>query len=134
MKKLTRSINKFNAKVAVWLTNVVGTMWCAYAFAALAFVSFPAALDGGTATLISWIAQTFLQLVLLSVIMVGQAVLNAKSEKRAREDHLMIKTQLDDIQQLTELSSIFKEDHVLIKQELSEIKELNKLIKTALSH
>src|SRR6185503_3063489 len=62
----------FNGWLALVITNAVGTMWCAYVFAGIALISLPAAIRGGTATLIAWIAQTFLQLVLLSVIMVGQ--------------------------------------------------------------
>jgi hypothetical protein len=75
---------RFNAAVAVKITNAVGTMWCAYAFAALAFVSLPSAIRSGNAvTLVSWISQTFLQLVLLSIIIVGQNVLAAAADKRA---------------------------------------------------
>ena len=73
----------FNDKFAVLITNAVGTMWCAYAFAILALISLPAAIQGGTATLISWIAQTFLQLVLLSIIMVGQRVAAEASDRQA---------------------------------------------------
>jgi len=59
-------------------------MWCAYAFAALAIVSLPAAIASRNPVLIvSWISQTFLQLVLLSIIIVGQNVLAAASDKRA---------------------------------------------------
>src|SRR5271170_1532599 len=59
-------------------------MWCAYAFAALAIVSLPAAVGSGSAVvLVSWISQTFLQLVLLSVIIVGQNVLAAAADKRS---------------------------------------------------
>jgi hypothetical protein len=59
-------------------------MWCAYAFAALALVSLPSAIASGSAvTLVSWISQTFLQLVLLSVIIVGQNVLAAAADKRS---------------------------------------------------
>ncbi len=58
-------------------------MWCAYAFAALALISLPAAISQGTVTTVSWISQTFLQLVLLSVIMVGQQVLAKASDKQA---------------------------------------------------
>jgi len=77
-------ITRFNTWLAVKVTNGVGTMWCAYAFAALALVSFPAAVMSGNAVLIvSWISQTFLQLVLLSIIIVGQNVLAAASDKRA---------------------------------------------------
>ena len=70
-------------KVAIFITSLVGTMWCAIAFTLLALVSLPDAIKGGKATLISWIAQTFLQLVLLSVIMVGQNLQNKHSEARA---------------------------------------------------
>lgn len=70
-------------RIALFITKIVGTMWCALAFTALALISFPAAIHSGISTTISWIAQTFLQLVLLSVIMVGQDLQNRHSEKRA---------------------------------------------------
>ena len=73
-----------NGKIALVLTTVVGTMWCAYAFAALALVALPSALSGGRLLdLIQWISQTFIQLVMLSVIMVGQNILGRASDKRA---------------------------------------------------
>jgi hypothetical protein len=74
----------FNGKIALTLTTVVGTMWCAYAFAVLALVALPAALGSGNLqTMISWVSQTFIQLVMLSVIMVGQNILSKASDKRA---------------------------------------------------
>ncbi|HEV2012524.1 MAG TPA: hypothetical protein VGR77_01355 [Candidatus Dormibacteraeota bacterium] len=84
MPKGTNPITRFNTWLAVKVTNGVGTMWCAYAFAGLALVSLPAAiLSGNPVVLVSWISQTFLQLVLLSIIIVGQNVLAAASDKRA---------------------------------------------------
>jgi hypothetical protein len=78
------AITRFNSAVAVKITKGVGTMWCAYAFAALALVSLPSAIKSGSAvTLVSWISQTFLQLVLLSIIIVGQNVLAAAADKRS---------------------------------------------------
>jgi hypothetical protein len=75
---------RFNAALAVKITEGVGTMWCAYAFAALALVSLPSAIrSGSVVTLVSWVSQTFLQLVLLSIIIVGQNVLAAAADKRA---------------------------------------------------
>jgi hypothetical protein len=74
---------RFNTRLALVVTKVVGSMWCAYAFAVLDLISLPAAIDGGTATIISWIAQTFLQLVLLSIIMVGQNVQADAADKRS---------------------------------------------------
>jgi hypothetical protein len=74
----------FNGRFAVLLTRVVGTMWCAYAFAALALVALPSALKSGDMLqLIQWVSQTFIQLVMLSVIMVGQNILSKASDKRA---------------------------------------------------
>ncbi len=77
----------FNGWLALRVTNTVSTMWCAYLFAILAFISLPAAIQGGTATFISWLAQTFLQLVLLSVIMVGQKVAASASDKQALQTY-----------------------------------------------
>jgi hypothetical protein len=76
-----------NGRIAVFITNVVGTMWCAYAFTVLALISLPSAIQGGVGTLVAWIAQTFLQLVLLSVIMVGQKVSAAASDKQAMQTY-----------------------------------------------
>ena len=72
-----------NGKIALWITKVVGTMWCAYAFAVIALISLPEAIKSGVATTIAWIAQTFLQLVLLSIIMVGQDVAAKAADKRS---------------------------------------------------
>jgi hypothetical protein len=87
-----------NAKIAVFLTNIVGSMWCAYVFAIIALIGLPAALRPGGEGIIAWIAQTFLQLVLLSVIMVGQNVQSEASDVRAQhtyEDTVQILDRLD---------------------------------------
>lgn len=76
-------IRRFNTFLGLKITQAVGTMWCAYLFAALALVSLPEAIKGGTATLVAWIAQTFLQLVLLSIIIVGQKIAGKATDKRA---------------------------------------------------
>ncbi|MEV0246909.1 hypothetical protein AB0H76_10010 [Nocardia sp. NPDC050712] len=77
------AVNRFNTKMALLITRAVGSMWCAYAFAAFDCISLPAAIRGGTATFVAWVAQTFLQLVLLSIIMVGQNVQAAAADKRS---------------------------------------------------
>ena len=79
--------NGINAKIAVFLTNIVGSMWCAYAFAVIALIGLPPALKPGGEGLIAWIAQTFLQLVLLSVIMVGQNVQSLASDVRSQHTY-----------------------------------------------
>ncbi|SRR5260221_29545 len=79
---------RFNTFIAVRITKTVGSMWCAYAFALLALISLPAAIASQSAIIIvAWIAQTFLQLVLLPIIIVGQNVQAAASDARAESDH-----------------------------------------------
>jgi hypothetical protein len=78
------AINRFNTFLALKITAAVGTMWCAYAFAGLALLSLPSAIRGGIAPTITWTAQTFLQLVLLSIIIVGQNVQSAAADARAQ--------------------------------------------------
>jgi hypothetical protein len=122
MRKGNSPISRFNTWLAVRVTDGVGTMWCAYAFAAPALVSLPAAIASrNPVVLVSWISQTFLQLVLLSIIIVGQNVLAAASDKRAEatyedadavlhtalqiQDHLAVQdTEIEKI--LTQLTSL----------------------------
>ena len=78
----------FNTRVAVKITKSVGSMWCAYVFALIALISLPSALSSGNSIIIvGWIAQTFLQLVLQPIIIVGQNVQAAASDARAESDH-----------------------------------------------
>jgi hypothetical protein len=94
---------RFNSWLAFKITDGVGTMWCAYVFALIAFVSLPAILiqtgwvnksafphfltSAGLILVVAWIAQTFLQLVLLSIIIVGQNIAAAASDKRAENTY-----------------------------------------------
>jgi hypothetical protein len=87
-----------NAKIAVFLTNIVGSMWCAYVFGVIALIGLRPALKPGGEGIIAWIAQTFLQLVLLSVIMVGQNVQSVASDVRSQhtyDDIVLILDRLD---------------------------------------
>ena len=75
---------KINAKVGLTITVIVGTMWCAYLFAAIAFLSLPSAVKSHNLVLIvAWISSNFLQLVLLPVIIVGQNIQARAADKRA---------------------------------------------------
>ncbi len=86
IRAAVKEVEGFNAKFAVLITRGVGTMACAYLFGMIALISLPDAIRTGRAALISWIAQTFLQLVLLSIIMVGQTVQAAASDARAAKE------------------------------------------------
>jgi hypothetical protein len=87
IKAAMGEVDGVNAKIAVLITRVVGSMWCAYVFAVIALFGLSPALKPGGEGLIAWIAQTFLQLVLLSVIMVGQSVQSAASDARSEQTY-----------------------------------------------
>ena len=77
-------IVRFNARLGLRITVVVGTMWCAYLFTVLALVSAPSAFKSASVlVIVAWVAQTFLQLVLLPVIIVGQNIQAAAADRRA---------------------------------------------------
>lgn len=78
-------IGRLNAKIGLKITLVVGTMWCAYIFTLLALISAPSAFKSANLIIIvAWIAQTFLQLVLLPIIIVGQNVQAAAADARSQ--------------------------------------------------
>lgn len=83
-RKTTEHHTGLNGKVAVLITGAVGTMWCAYLFTLLALISAPSALGSGDSLIIvAWIAQTFIQLVLLPIIIVGQNISSKAADERA---------------------------------------------------
>jgi len=83
------ALARFNSRFGLGVTVAVGSMWAAYLFTALAMISLPAAITSKNAIIIvGWIAQTFLQLVLLPIIIVGQNVQAAAADKRAEATYL----------------------------------------------
>jgi hypothetical protein len=80
----TKAKLSLNDKIGLRLTKSVGTMWAAYVFVGLTLISLPAALaSGNELVIVAWIAQTFLQLVLLPVIIVGQNIQAASADAMA---------------------------------------------------
>jgi len=112
----------FNGKVALALTTIVGTMWCAYAFAVLALVALPSALSSGRLLdLIQWVSQTFIQLVMLSVIMVGQNILGRASDKRAE---MTYKDADATFQEAEQIQAHLKEQDTALNQMLDKMAAL----------
>ncbi len=98
LKEAMADVDGFNAKFAVLVTRLVGTMWCAYLFTLIALLGLKPALAPGGEGIVAWVAQTFIQLVLLSIIMVGQNVQSIASDKRAEntyDDAVKILDRLD---------------------------------------
>ncbi|MHB8510674.1 MAG: hypothetical protein ACYDCC_00695 [Actinomycetota bacterium] len=97
----------FNGRLAKAITEGVGTMWCAYIFAIIAIVALPQALHDTFAgggfhplPLITWVSQAFLQLVLLSILMVGQQVLGEATDKRSIQTYNDAEAVLHEAQQI----------------------------------
>ena len=73
---------RINAAIGLRITLIVGTMWCAYVFAGIALVSLPSNIHS-TSLFILWLSSSFLQLMLLPIIIVGQNIQARASDKRA---------------------------------------------------
>lgn len=100
-----KAASGINQKIAITLTKAVGTMICAYIFAILAIIGFPG-FNATPIAYVQWISQTFIQLVMLSVIMVGQSILGRKQELQADEAfHTTISTYHDIEQIMKHLSA-----------------------------
>lgn len=84
---LERNTANFNDKLAVLITKAVGTMPCAYIFAILAILGMPGLFSPFVAQWIQWVSQTFIQLVMLSILMVGQRLLSRHQEVQSDEQH-----------------------------------------------
>lgn len=129
-------VQRFNNNLALKITNAIGSMWSAYIFALLSLCSLPAIIvlinpsarsdfpkfiiNASVITLIAWISQNFLQLVLLPVIMVGQNVIQVKQDAKAEADH----------ETLTYLANLQEEQMTLLEGQ----KEILENIKTKLKN
>jgi hypothetical protein len=84
LRSRSKLVNRINQKIGLRITTSVGTMWCAYLFAILSLISLPAAIASQSPIIIvAWIAQTFLQLVLLPIIIVGQNIQAVAADARS---------------------------------------------------
>lgn len=111
----------FMNKVGLRITLAVGTMTCAIIFAGIALISLPSVIQqtfaGGhiqPILIVAWVAQTFLQLVLLSIIMVGQNVQSDHAALRADEEYKTTMTSYSDIEHI--LKHLDEQDKQLLQQ------------------
>lgn len=88
-------------KTGMFITRIVGTMIAAILFTVLAVISLPAALaTHDKIVIVSWVAQTFLQLVLLPIILVGQNIQGKHTETMADEEFKTTQTTYKDLEHL----------------------------------
>lgn len=116
MKKILGKYNRLNEWIAVKLTFGVGSMTCAWAFLiwSLLPLRFPK-----LTPIVSYVSQSIIQLVLLSVIMVGSAIMSRASELRAQQDHETLMAEFAEL----------KEIHAAETEEIAELKEIINLLK-----
>jgi low affinity Fe/Cu permease len=115
-------IYNFNQKIATKITSFVSTMWCAYIFVAIALISLPAAIKtGDLIVIIAWVAQTFLQLVLLSIIMVGQNASTRGMQQKIDETHT---ASLGEFELAKQSQEIANKEMAQLKEITSEIHKL----------
>jgi hypothetical protein len=80
--KRETAAQRFNAIVGLRITVLVGTMWCAYLFACVALISLPDNIHSKQ-LFILWLSSSFLQLVLLPIIIVGQNIQARAADSRS---------------------------------------------------
>jgi hypothetical protein len=115
------SLGRFNSKVGVFITTIVGTMYAAYIFFVIALISAPSAFASGDALIIvAWIAQTFLQLVLLPIIIVGQNVQASAADARSQATYDDASAVLEEAKQIQ--AHMFAQD-AQIQQILAQLAE-----------
>lgn len=89
-------IKRINEWLALRITLLLGTMWCAYAFIVLCLgpIFAPKLMNE-----ILYVSNCF-QLVFLPLLMVGQNLLGRNAEKRAQQDHEAIMAELAEVKQI----------------------------------
>lgn len=115
MKKWIKAINVRNRKLGVLTTKAVGNMWTAYLFTVWSVL--PLAIPKLT-IIVQYVSQDVIQLVLLSVIMVGQDVASALSEER----HFTMLNKLDSI--VSDIDEKVTKELQLAHSETAELRQI----------
>ena len=105
--------SNFNGRLALWITNNVGTMWCAYIFAVIGIIGIVASLTNNAelVLIIAAISGYFLQLVLLPIIIVGQNLQSEAADHRSEQTYKDAESILHECMQLQ--SHLEAQDKVL---------------------
>lgn len=120
-------VKAINEWIAVRVSNGIATMTCAYVFAVIAIIALPQAWQDSFATgfhplpLVTWLSQSFLQLVLLSIIMVGQDCQSRGISAQAAEQHAAVMEILRDER---EERIILREMMTAMREVLADVRKL----------
>lgn len=89
------SFKKINEKIALWGTQAFGSMWAFYLFFTWGLLGMLPWVPSNFKTVVLLISSAWIQLWALPLLAVGNVVSNRASEKRAKQDHEMIKAQFE---------------------------------------
>jgi hypothetical protein len=123
------TVKGFNDWLAAKITQGMATMWCAYAFL---FWSLLPLVFPETQSVVFYVSGGIIQLVALSLIMVGQDVLGREAVKQAKETHDTVMIEREMLKKEIYLASMERNEtkhlHQLALKELIELKEVNRKI------
>lgn len=136
--KMHKQSLSFNENVIVFVAGLLGSPWTFYVFCILALISAPQVFESGSiVTIISWITQTFIQLVALAVLQAFQTITGKKLDKMLAEmfrnsklsykDNEVILKLTDEVHQMvTKTSELVEDMHTFLKTKPSKIARLKK--------
>ena len=116
-RMIGRLIRRFNEWLAVKVTRSMATMWCAYVFLVWSLIPlvWPEA-----ESIVFYVSGGIIQLVALSLIMVGQNVLGQATATQAKETH---DTVLETYDRVIENNDVVIKEIILCKEELALVCE-----------
>jgi len=129
MVKFRKAITKFNEKVAVIGTKWFGSMpmfWLFFVWGLLGMVPWLPKSFQNTVLLVS---SAWIQLWALPLLAVGTAVLSKSSERRAKEDHDILRKQFEEVKEMQKVNHdliLFVKQDVALNEQLLE--KLNRLV------
>jgi len=100
MAKFGTWIKRFNERLALVGTGAFGTMWAFYIFFIWGILGMLPFLPKSFTGLVLLVSSAWIQLWALPLLAVGNTVMNRSSEKRAKEDHLTLRIQLEELKDL----------------------------------
>lgn len=112
--KMHKQSLSFNEEVIVFVAGLLGSPWTFYVFCGLALISAPQVFESGSiVTIISWITQTFIQLVALAVLQAFQTITGKKLDKMLAEMFRNSKLSYKDNEVILKIAD---ETHTLMKE------------------
>ena len=116
------SLRGFSDAAAVWITERMSTMGCALLLLVWAVLPLP---FPWSTNVVAYVSQDVIQLVALSIIMVGTKVSERAVREQANQDHTMLMTELA---LLTDLAKQQAEEIAALHRVTTKVSEIHAVI------